>query len=154
VFQVRNGLCPSYLADILHACVPSWTLQSSDTPTLKVPNVKLITIGDGSVCSACLRLWNSLPHSLRAGALACSAANPGTVTALLRLHLLDSSTSTYFGGLLYDHTLWPLPSASIEHLVVLQRADSPQGSVNAIKNAIRWPVLCSPPFAINVRRKM
>jgi hypothetical protein len=95
VFKARNGLCPSYLTDLLHDYVPSRTLRSSDTPTLAVPNFKLKTVGDRSFCSVGPRLWNSLPHSLRAGALACSDATPGTVTALLRLHLL----ATHFGGL-------------------------------------------------------
>jgi len=38
VFKASNGLCSSYLADLLHAYVPSRTLRSSDTPTLTVPN--------------------------------------------------------------------------------------------------------------------
>jgi DNA mismatch repair ATPase MutS len=41
-------------------------------------------------------MWNSLPHSLRAGTLACTDATPGTVSALLRCYLL----ATHFGGFL------------------------------------------------------
>jgi len=41
VFKVRNGLCPSYLADLQHAYVPSRTSGSSDTPTLTVENFQL-----------------------------------------------------------------------------------------------------------------
>jgi len=65
-----------------------------------------------SFCSVGPRLWASLPHSLRAGALACSDATPGTVTALLRLHLL----ATHFGGLSSDQTLLLLPP--VERVVV------------------------------------
>jgi len=107
VFKARNGLCHSYLADLLHPYVPSRTLRSSDTPNLTVPSFKLKTIADRSFCSVGPRLWNSLPHSLCAGPLACSDATPSTVTALLRLHLLV----THFGGLLPVHTLLLPPSA-------------------------------------------
>jgi len=130
-FKARNGLCPSYLADLLHAYVRSRTLQSSDTPTLTVPNFKLKTVGDRSFCSVGPKLWNSLPHSLRAGALACSDATPGTVTAHLRLQLL----ATHFGGLSSDQTLLLPPS--VERVVVRKRADSPQGSEHVMKNPPR-----------------
>jgi len=131
VFKARNGLCPSYLADQLHSYVPSRTLRSSDTPTLAVPNFKLKTVGDQSFCSVGPRLWNSLPHSLRAGALASSDATPGTVTALLRVHLL----ATHFGGLLSDQTLLLPPS--VGRVVVRKRADSPRGCEHAIENPPR-----------------
>jgi len=127
VFKARNGLCPSYLPDLLHAYVPARTLRSSDTPTLTVPNLKLTTVGDRSFCSVGPRLWNLLPHSLRAGALACSDATPGNVTALLRLHLL----ATHFVGLSSDQTLLLHPS--VVRVVVRKRFDSPQGCEHAIK---------------------
>jgi len=38
VFKARNGLCLLYLADLLHAYVPSRTLRSCDTPTVAIPN--------------------------------------------------------------------------------------------------------------------
>jgi len=66
-------------------------------------------------------------HSLRAGAQACSDATPGTVIALLRLHLL----ATHFGGLSFDQTLLLPPSA--DRVVVRKRADSPQGCEQAIQ---------------------
>jgi len=112
VFQARNGLCPLYLSDLLHSYVPSRTLRSSDTPTPTVPNFKLKTVGDRAFCSVGPKLWNSLPHSLCAGALLCSDATPGTVSALLRLHLL----ATHFGGILPDQTLLLPPS--VERVVV------------------------------------
>jgi len=59
-----------------------------------------------------------LPHSLRAGALVCSDATPGTVTALLRLHHL----ATHFGGLSSDQTVLLPPS--VERVAVQKRADS------------------------------
>jgi len=37
VLKARNGLCPSYAADLLHVYVPARTLRSTDTPTLAVP---------------------------------------------------------------------------------------------------------------------
>ena len=126
VFKACNGICPSYLADLLEDYVPTRSLRSSDTPTLKVPNFKLKTVGDRSFSSVGPRLWNSLPHSLRSGALACSDATPGTVTTLLRLHLL----ATHFGGLSSDQPVL-LPPA-VERVVCRKRADSPQGSVLAI----------------------
>ena len=126
VFKARNGLCPSYLADMLDDHVPTRSLRSSDTPTLKFPNFKLKTVGDRSFSSVGLRLWNSLPHSLRSCALACSDATPGTVTALLRLHLL----ATHFGGFSFNQPVL-LPPA-VERVVGRKRADSPQGYVLAI----------------------
>jgi len=114
---------------------------------LAVPNFKLKTVGDQSFCSVEPRLWNSLSHSLRAGALACSDATPGTVTALLRLHFL----ATHFGGLLSDHT--QLLPPSVERVVVRKGADSPQGCEHAIKNPPRRLVPGPVPCSINVRKK-
>ncbi len=128
VFKARNGLCPSYLAELLEDHVPARASRSSDFPTMKVPKFKLKTVGDRSFCSIGPRLWNSLPHSLRSGALACSDATPGTVIALLRLHLL----ATHFGGLSSIQSVL-LPPAAVGR----KRADSPQGSVLAIKNPPR-----------------
>ena len=115
-----------YRAELLEDYVRAQILRSSDTPTLKVPNFKLKTVGDRSFSSVGPRLWNSLPHSLRSGALACSDATPGTVTTLLRLHLL----ATHSGGLSSDQPVL-LPPA-VERVVGRKRADSPQGSVLAI----------------------
>jgi len=72
VFKARNGLYPFNLAGLLHAYVQSRTWWSSDTTTLTVPNFKLKTVGDRSLISVGPRLWNSLQHSHRAGALACT----------------------------------------------------------------------------------
>jgi len=120
--------------------IPSWpiawlrpisNLRSSDSYTVTVPNFKLKSVCDRSFCSVWPKLWNSLPHSRRAGALACSDVTSGTVTALLRLHLL----ANYFGGLLCDQTL-PLPP-SVERVVVRKRADRPHGCEYAMKKVLQ-----------------
>jgi len=118
VCKARNGLCPSFLADLLHAYVRSRTLRSSDMPTLAIPNFKLKTVGDRSFYSAGPRLWNSLPHSFCAGALACSDATPGTVAAVLRLHLL----ATHCGASSYDQSLLLFPCAV--EMILQEREDS------------------------------
>jgi len=58
-------------------------LRSSDSSTLAVPLLKLMTVGDRSFCSVVTRVYSSLPNSLPAGALACTDDIPGTVSALL-----------------------------------------------------------------------
>jgi len=78
---------------------------SSDTPTLTVPNLKLKSVGDRSFCSIEPRLWNSLVHSRRAGALACSDEIPETVNALQRLQSSTASTTSLFLGRSF---WWPL----------------------------------------------
>jgi len=128
VFKARIDLGPSYLSDLVHAYVLYRTLRSSDTPTLTVRNFKLKTVGDWSFCSGGPILWNSLPHSLRAGTLACSDDTPGNVTALRRLLLL----ATHFGGLLSDQTLLFPPS--VERVGVRKRADNPQDCERAVKS--------------------
>jgi len=148
VFKARKGLCPSYIADVLHDYVPSRTMRSSETPTLTVPNLKLKAIGNRSLSSLKPRIRNSLPYSLRAGAIACSDATPGNVTALLRLHLL----ATQFCCLLSDQTLLLLPF--VERVIVRKRANSHQGCEQAINNPPHWPVLGPPPCTINVRKCM
>ena len=62
-------------------------------------------------------MWNALPHSLRAGALACTDATTGTFSALLPSHLLATS----FGGLSSDWTSLPAPSVV---RASVKRADS------------------------------
>jgi len=81
-FKAHNGVAPSYLAELLRDYRPVRALRSSDFPTLAVPTFKLKTVGDRSFCSSGPRAWNSLPPSLRAGALACTDATPGTVSNL------------------------------------------------------------------------
>jgi len=131
MFKACNGLGTSYLTELLDAYVPARMLRSSDTPTLTVPNFKLKTVGDRSLCSLGRRLWNSPPHSLRASALACSDAIPVTVIALLRVHLL----ANHFSCLSSDQTL--LLSPFVERVDVRKRADSLRSCEHAIKNPPR-----------------
>ena len=127
-FKAHNAFAPSYLAELLRDFTPARALRSSDFPTLAVPLFKLKTVGDRSFCSAGPRAWNSLPPSLRAGALACTDATPGTVSALLRCYLL----AAHFDGLSSDFSLLP---ASTVVRSLRQRADSPRGSMLAIKKS-------------------
>jgi len=102
--KIRNVLCPTYLADLLHANVPAQTLPSVDTPNLTVAYFIFKTLDDRFLCSIRPWLWNSLHHSLCVFVLACSDATLGTVTTFMRLHLL----AFRFGGLLtYQTVLMP-----------------------------------------------
>jgi len=125
-FNARNGVAPSYLAEPLKDHGPVRALRSSDFPSLAVSTFKLKTVGYRSFCLWGPRAWNSLPSSLRAGALACTDDTPGTVSILLRCSLL----ATHFDCLSHD-------SSSLLATSVLRsmrkRADSPPGSVFAIQ---------------------
>jgi hypothetical protein len=127
-FKARNAFAPSYLAELLRDYTPARALRSSDFPTLAVPLFKLKTVGDRSFCSAGPRAWNSLPPFRRAGTLACTDATPGTVSALLRCYLL----ATHFEGLSSDFS--SLPATTVVRSL-RQRADSPRGSMLAIKKS-------------------
>jgi hypothetical protein len=105
-FKARNGLAPSYLSELFHSYEPTRVLRSCDSSSLTIPRFKLKTVGDRSLCSVGPRMWNALPHSLRAGALACTDATTGTFPALLRSHLLATS----FGGISSDLASLPTPS--------------------------------------------
>ena len=109
-YKARNGLAPSYLSELLTDFAPARALRSSDSPRLAIPHFKLKTVGDRSFCSVGPRMWNSLPHSLRAGTLACTDATPGTVSALLRCYLL----ATHFGGFSADLSSLPATSLVLE----------------------------------------
>jgi len=60
----------------------------SSTPHLTAPIFKLMTVDDRSFSSTGPRAIHLLPQSLRADALACSDATPGTVSVLLRCFFL------------------------------------------------------------------
>jgi len=70
--------------------------------TLAVPTFKLKTEGDRSFCASEPRALNSLPPSLRDGAVACTdgipGSTPGSASVLLRYFLLG----THFDGLSSD----------------------------------------------------
>jgi len=93
--KARNGIAPSYLAELLSDYTPMRSLGSSDYPTMAIPTLKLKTVGDRSFCASGPRAWDSLPPSLRAGALACTDATPGTVSALLRCCLLATHSECF-----------------------------------------------------------
>jgi len=63
-FKARNGVVPSYLAELLRDYTPVRALRSSDFPTIPtVPTFKLKTVGDRSFCAAGPRAWNSSTFS-------------------------------------------------------------------------------------------
>jgi len=127
-FKACNGIAPSNLAELLREYTFVRALRSSENPTLAVPTVKLKTVGERSFCSSGPRAWNSLPPSLRAGALAGTAATPGTVSALLCCYLL----ATQFDGFSPDSS--SLPATPVMRSL-RKRADGPRGSVLAIKKS-------------------
>jgi len=125
-YQVRNGLAPSYLAELLNDFVPGRALRSSDTLTLAVPLFKLKTVADRSFSSAGHRACNSLRHSLRAGALACPDATPDTASALLCCYLSD----TQFGGRSSDTS--SVPTCSLARKQSDSILSAPTGSAHAM----------------------
>ena len=57
---------PSYLSDLLSVYTPSRHLRSStDTRTLKIPNVRTKSYGHRSFSYAAPLVWNSLPRDIR-----------------------------------------------------------------------------------------
>jgi len=127
-FKARNGVAPSYAAELLRDCTPVRASRSLDFPTLAVPTLwnKLKTYGDRSFCESGPRVWNSLPPSFRAGALACTDATPGTVSTLLLCYL----SASHFHDLSRDSS--SLPATSVLRSM-RKRADSPRGSVLALE---------------------
>jgi len=87
----------------------------------------LKTVGDQSFYASGPRAWNSLPPSLRACALACTDATPGSYSVLFRCYLLASHSD----GCSPDSS--SLPATSVLRSM-RKRADSPRGTVLAIKN--------------------
>jgi len=101
VCEGSKWLAPSHLAELLNDfVVPARAPRSSDTPALAVPLFKFKTVGDRSFSSAGPKAWNSLPHTLRAGALASSNTTPGTVSsALHRCYLLAANVGGHASDL-------------------------------------------------------
>jgi len=77
-FQFQNGLCPSYLSNILNKKVHSRTLRSADGHILANPLLELRTVDGRSFSSVGPRLLNNLSVSLRNGSLVRATADPGT----------------------------------------------------------------------------
>jgi len=77
-FKSQNGLCPSYLSDLLSKKVHSRSLRSADGHSLASPKYRLRTVGDRFFSSVRPRLWNDLPLSIRDGSEIRANADPGT----------------------------------------------------------------------------
>ncbi|KAF7653420.1 hypothetical protein LDENG_00083060 [Lucifuga dentata] len=60
-FKALHNLAPPYLSELLHPCIPSWSLQSSSAALLSVPPFRLSTMSARAFSCSAPRLWNSLP---------------------------------------------------------------------------------------------
>jgi len=95
-FKSQNGLCPSYLSDLLCKKVHSRSLRSADGNSLATPLLKLRTVGDRSFSSVGRRLWNDFPLTNRDGSQISAIADPGTsFSALVRSYLRPFITPVY-----------------------------------------------------------
>ena len=65
IFKCLNGLGASYLSDLLLPYQPPWTLRSSDTGLLTIPQVNSKKHRESAFRYYGPRLWNSLPENLR-----------------------------------------------------------------------------------------
>src|SRR4029434_6937092 len=61
-----NEHAPPYLQELITPQTSTRTLRSTNSSLLRVPNIKLRTMGDRAFCSGAPCLWNSLPDHLRA----------------------------------------------------------------------------------------
>ena len=65
VYKSVNGLCPSYVADLLKIRSSSRSLRSSSMDYLVQPVSKTKTYGDRAFSVRAPKLWNSIPFSIR-----------------------------------------------------------------------------------------
>ena len=66
VYKTINGLSPSYISDLISFCSSSCSLHScSSSKLLYVPRCKLKSYGDRRSPIVGLKLWNSIPASIR-----------------------------------------------------------------------------------------
>ena len=65
VYKSVNGLCPSYVADLLKIRSSSRSLRSSSMDYLVQPVSKTKTYGERAFSVRAPKLWNSLPFSIR-----------------------------------------------------------------------------------------
>jgi len=87
-FKFQNGLCLSYLLDLLSKKVHSSYLRSADGHSLVTPLLKRRAVGGRSFSSVGPRLWNNLRLSFRVGSQIRTNADPGTsFCALARFYL-------------------------------------------------------------------
>ncbi len=130
-FKSQNGLCPSYLSDLLSKKVYSRSLRSADGHSLETPLFKLRTVGDRSFSSVGPRLWNNLPLSLRDGSQIRANADPGTsFSALVRSYL----KAAYYSGLSSASPVLQTV-ALVWNVGYPMRTESPSGYVYAIENS-------------------
>ncbi|XP_072560565.1 uncharacterized protein [Paramormyrops kingsleyae] len=64
--QCIHGNAPLYLKELLTPLTLTRSQRSTNANSLLLPRTKLSTMGDRAFCSAAPRLWNTLPHHLRA----------------------------------------------------------------------------------------
>ncbi len=81
VYKAYNGLAPQYLVELVQPYVPARTLRSSNDNLLVVPKYKLSTVGGRAFCIIGPKLWNKLPHNVRA------ASSLQTFKSQLKTHL-------------------------------------------------------------------
>ncbi len=110
VYRAHNGLAPQYLVEL----VQPYNL-------LVVPKYKLSTVGGRAFCIIGPKLWNKLPHNVRA------ASSLQTFKSQLKTHLFTLfskllfylSVSPFFNFCLYD--TWPFSWHSlidVHHMIV------------------------------------
>ena len=88
VYKSLKGNAPKYLQDLLHKHLPGRDgLRSDNAPgiALTVPRTKCKTFADRSFSVAGPRLWNSLPHHIRA------IDNHNSFKAKLKTHLFNKA---------------------------------------------------------------
>ena len=66
-YKAINGMAPKYISDLITIkAESSHSLRSNNELLLAHPRVRTKTaLGDRAFCAAVLKLWNSLPQSLR-----------------------------------------------------------------------------------------
>ena len=65
VYCAVNGICPSYIRELVNLHVPNRSLRASSTKLLTVPKVRTKTYGERKFDWAASSLWNNLPNSYR-----------------------------------------------------------------------------------------
>ncbi len=66
VYKAHNSLSPQYLVELVQPYVPARTLRSRNDNLLVLPKYKLSTVSGRAFCIIGPKLWNKLPHNVRA----------------------------------------------------------------------------------------
>lgn len=85
VYKAYHRLAPQYLAELVQPYTPVRTLRSSSDNLLVVPKYKLSTVGGRAFCIIGPKLWNKLPHNIRA------ASSFQIFKSQLKTHLFTTS---------------------------------------------------------------